>query len=164
MPRIISLADLPAEVGTEYVSRWFDIPQSRIDRFADATDDHQFIHVDPETAADTAFGGTIAHGFLTLSMLSAMHTDCSPRLRTEKIGINYGFKKVRFMNPVFSGSRVRGRFHLDQCRHRGPNLLGFTYNVTIDIEDSLKPALTAVWLTLLQYENESVEETADSYA
>ena len=154
MPRIITLADIESEIGSEYVSRWFDMPQERIDQFADATDDHQFIHVDPEAASETAFGGTIAHGFLTLSMLSAMHEDCSPRLKTEKMGINYGFNKLRFMNPVPSGARIRGRFHLEQCRHRGPNFLGFTYNVTVDIEDAPKPALTAVWLTLLQYADE----------
>ncbi len=164
MPRIISLAETIAEVGTEYVSRWFEMPQSRIDAFADATDDHQFIHVDAEAAAETPFGGTIAHGFLTLSMLSAMHADCSPRLRTEKMGINYGFNKVRFMSPVPSGARIRGRFLLEQCRHRGPNMLGFTYAVTVDIEGAPKPALTATWLTLLQYtdENEAVSAASEA--
>ncbi|MBN9055429.1 MAG: MaoC family dehydratase, partial [Rhizobiales bacterium] len=106
MPANIYLKDIPALVGTELgVSRWFVVDQTMIDRFADATQDHQYIHTDPaRAAAETPFGGTIAHGFLTLSLLSAMNFDCVPRIIEQTMGINYGFEKVRFMAPVKSGT------------------------------------------------------------
>ena len=120
MQRVISINKIKDLVGTELgVSKWMDVPQSRIDVFADATDDHQFIHVDPERAAETPFGGTIAHGFLTLSMLSAMHTDAVPRVEEDHFGINYGFNKIRFMAPVPVDGRIRGRFFLKEARLRG---------------------------------------------
>lgn len=153
MPREISLADIDGLVGSELgVSEWIDVPQSRIDTFADATDDHQFIHVDPVRAAETPFGGTIAHGFLTLSMLSAMNYDCVPRVREQTMGINYGFEKVRFMAPVPAGARIRGRFTLDSARFRGAGMVMVTYLVTIEIEGGKKPALTAVWQTIIQFD------------
>jgi acyl dehydratase len=151
--REISLSEVEGLVGTELgLSDWMEIPQSRIDKFADATDDHQFIHVDPERAAETPFGGTIAHGFLTLSLLSAMNYNCVPRVREQTMGINYGFDKVRFMAPVPAGARVRGRFVLESARFRGAGMLMATYVVTIEIENAKKPALVANWQTIIQFD------------
>ncbi|TPW29922.1 MaoC family dehydratase [Pararhizobium mangrovi] len=154
MPREISLCDIKGLVGSELgVSAWFTVDQSMVDSFADATNDHQFIHVDPErAAAETSYGGTIAHGFLTLSLLSAMNFDCLPRVREQQMGINYGFEKVRFMTPVKTGSRVRGRFTMAEARFRGPSMVMTTYAVTVEIENERKPALTARWMTLIQFD------------
>jgi acyl dehydratase len=160
VPREISLADIESLVGTELgISEWIEVPQSRIDTFADATDDHQFIHVDPAKAAETPFGGTIAHGFLTLSMLSAMNYDCVPTVREQTMGINYGFEKVRFMAPVPAGARIRGRFVLEAARFRGAGMIMLTYLVTIEIEASKKPALTATWLTISQFDPKDRPQT-----
>jgi acyl dehydratase len=151
--REISLSEVEGLVGSELgLSDWMEVPQSRIDKFADATDDHQFIHVDPERAAETPFGGTIAHGFLTLSLLSAMNYNCVPRVREQTMGINYGFDKVRFMAPVPAGARVRGRFVLESARFRGAGMLMATYMVTIEIENAKKPALVANWQTIIQFD------------
>jgi acyl dehydratase len=151
--RVISITEIKDLVGTELgVSKWMKMPQSRIDIFADATDDHQFIHVDPVRAAETPFGGTIAHGFLTLSLLSAMHSDAVPRLREVNFGINYGFNKIRFMAPVPVDARVRGRFFLKEARLRGPGRMMTTFEITIEIEDETKPAMTATWLTIVQFD------------
>lgn len=159
MAREISISEITDLVGSELgVSKWIDIPQSRIDQFADATDDHQFIHVDPVRAAQTPFGGTIAHGFLTVSLLSAMHTDAVPRLREPNVGINYGFNKMRFMAPVPEGARIRGRFVLMEARMRGPGLLMTTYAVTVEIEGGKKPAMTATWLTVIQFDPKDVPQ------
>lgn len=153
MPSEISIADVETLVGTELgLSRWIEVPQTRIDRFADATDDHQFIHVDPTRAAETPFGGTIAHGFLTLALLTAMHSDCVPTVREQIFGINYGFDKLRFMAPVLVGARVRGRFVLKEARLRAPGLMMTTYAVTVEIEGAKKPAITAVWRTIIQFD------------
>lgn len=124
-----------------------------IDRFADATEDHQFIHTDPvRAAAETPFGGTIAHGFLTLSLLSAMNYDCLPHIIEQTMGINYGFEKIRFMTPVKSGAQVRGRFKLAEARFRGAGMVTIRYDVTVEIEDERKPALTADWITIIQFD------------
>ena len=129
------------------VSPWFDVTQEMIDTFADATHDHQFIHVDPERArAETPFGGTIAHGFLSLSLLSAMIVTAVPRPKEVAMGINYGFDKVRFLSPVAAGSRIRGHFKLADCIERKPAEILSTYEVTVEIEGSDKPALAATWL------------------
>ncbi|MET3599061.1 MaoC family dehydratase [Martelella mangrovi] len=154
MVKDISLAEVKDYIGHEVgVSRWFTVDQSMIDTFADATLDHQFIHTDPERARDeTPFGGTIAHGFLTLSLLSAMNFDCAPRVREQTMGINFGFDKVRFMAPVKCGKRVRGHFTLKEARFRGAELLAINYAVSIEIEDERKPALTAEWITLIQFD------------
>ncbi|WP_299869982.1 MaoC family dehydratase [uncultured Hoeflea sp.] len=157
MPREISIADVMGLVGQELgVSQWIDVPQSRIDAFADATDDHQFIHIDPVRAAETPFGGTIAHGFLSLSLLSAMHAEAVPIMREPNIGINYGFNKLRFMAPVPSGSRVRGRFVLQEARLRAPGIIMTTFNVTVEIDGVKKPALMATWLTVTQFDPKDV--------
>ena len=108
------VADLPALIGQEIgVSRWITVDQARIDAFAEVTEDRQFIHIDPEAARATPFGGTIAHGFLTLSLLSAMTYDAVPPLEGVVMGVNYGFDRLRFLAPVLAGSQVRGRFRVD---------------------------------------------------
>lgn len=154
MPREISLSDLKSIVGTQVgLSSWIDVDQTMINSFADATDDHQFIHVDPERAkAETPFGGTIAHGFLTLSLLSAMNYDCLPKIREQTMGINYGFDKVRFMSPVKPGNRIRGSFVLSEARFRGAGMVMLTYDVSVEIESERKPALTATWITITQFD------------
>ena len=160
MQRVISITEVKDLVGTELgVSEWMDVPQSRIDIFADATDDHQFIHVDPVRAAETPFGGTIAHGFLTLSMLSAMHSEAVPKLKETNFGINYGFNKIRFMAPVPVNGRIRGRFFLKEARLRGPGRMMTTYEVTIEIDGVKKPAMTATWLTIFQFDPEVWPQT-----
>jgi acyl dehydratase len=152
--REISLADVPGLVGQEIgVSDWITVDQTMINQFADATLDHQFIHVDPERAAtESPFGGTIAHGFLTLSLISAMNFDGIPKIREQTMGINYGFDRVRFMSPVKSGARVRGNFTLSDHRFRGAGMLMMTYDVSVEIEDEKKPALTATWVTIVQFD------------
>ena len=102
------------EVGAEFgPSSWIDVPQEKIQAFADATGDHQFIHVDPDRAAQTPFGGTIAHGYLTLSLLPAMSYEVIPHEEGDGMGLNYGLNRMRFPAPVPSGSRVRGSFRVD---------------------------------------------------
>lgn len=153
MPQEISLSDVKNLVGTEVgISDWITVTQDTINGFADATDDHQFIHTDPVRAAETPFGGTIAHGFLSLSLLSAMNYNCLPRIREQTMGINYGFDKVRFVTPVKSGAKVRGRFTMAEARFRGAGMLMVTYEVTVDVEGERKPALTATWLTIIQFD------------
>lgn len=143
----ISIDQFRALVGHEMgVSRWFDIDQARIDAFADVTEDHQFIHVDPERAAATPFGGTVAHGFLSLSMLAAMAFDAQPKIAGRAMAVNYGFDKVRMLTPVRSGSRIRGRFVLKEIVDRGPKEFLSKSEVTVEIEGSAKPALIAEWL------------------
>jgi len=162
MPRQIHLRDVMTLVGTELgLSRWITVDQPTINRFAEATDDHQFIHTDPgRAAAETPFGGTIAHGFLTLSLLSAMNFDCVPKIAEQTMGINYGFEKVRFLAPVRSGARVRGRFLLAEARFRGAGMLSIRYDVTVEIENERKPALTADWLTIIQFDPKDRPEEA----
>lgn len=154
MPREISLSEVQSLVGQEIgVSKWITVDQTMIDAFAGATDDHQFIHVDPvRAAAETPFGGTIAHGFLTLSLLSAMNYDCLPKIREQTMGINYGFEKVRFLTPVKCGKRIRGHFVLSEARFRGAGMMMTTYDVSIEIEGERKPALTANWMTIIQFD------------
>ncbi|MGB0608140.1 MAG: MaoC family dehydratase [Paracoccaceae bacterium] len=143
----IALADFlkleGQKVGT---SRWFEIDQSRIDTFADVTEDHQFIHVDEKAAEKTPFGTTIAHGFLTLSMLSAMIYDGVPNIEGAKMGVNYGFNKIRFISPVKSGARVRAHFTLNALRHPKPTEVTNIWGVSIEIEGQERPALIAEWI------------------
>nr|WP_249801999.1 MaoC family dehydratase [Bradyrhizobium zhengyangense] len=140
-------------VGKEIgVSSWHLIDQPRIDTYADVTADHQFIHVDPERAKqETAFGTTIAHGFLTMSMLSVMSYEVMPAIAGTTMGVNYGFDKLRFISPVRSGKRVRGRFVLAEAKLRKPNELQSRTNVTVEIEGEDKPALVADWLGLIYF-------------
>ena len=147
---ITPLDEIRARAGDEIgVSSWLTVDQTRIAEFADATDDHQFIHVDPETAAKTPFGGTIAHGFLTLSLLSRMAAEGMLVPEGVKMVVNYGFDRVRFMAPVRSGKRVRGRFTLDSVEEKAPGQLLLRHTVTVEIEGEDKPALIAEWLGLM---------------
>ncbi len=144
-----ALADLEFEVGQEVgVSDWVVIDQPRIDAFAAATLDTQWIHTDPERAAQTPFGGTIAHGFLTLS-LGAHFADTSvPRTEGAVMNINYGFEKIRFVAPVPVNARIRGRFQLESVQLRKPTELMRTHVLTIEIEGNDKPALVATWSSI----------------
>jgi acyl dehydratase len=147
LPETLDVDALETLVGREVgVSSWHLVDQARIDAFAQVTDDHQFIHVDPERAAETPFGGTIAHGFLTLSLLSAMALEAQPKIRGGVMGINYGFNKVRFLAPVPSGARVRGRFVLAALSRPRPSEVDVTWRSAVEIEGGTRPALVADWL------------------
>ena len=147
---LASLDQICARVGEEVgVSDWIMVDQARIDAFADATLDRQFIHVDPAAAAQTPFGGTIAHGFLTLSLLSRMAADASLLPEGLRMAVNYGLDRVRFLAPVRSGKRVRGRFTLDSVEEKAPGQWLIRQTVTVEIEGEKKPALTAEWLGLM---------------
>ena len=124
------------------------IDQERINAFADVTEDHQFIHVDPEAAKATPFGAAVAHGFLSLSMLTKLAAGSVVVLEGVKMGVNYGFDKVRFAAPVKSGKRIRGRFTLMSADQKIPGQWTFKYAVKVEIEGEDKPALVAEWLTM----------------
>jgi len=148
-----SVSDLPTLIGTEVgVSRWFEIDQTRIDDFAKLTEDEQFIHVDPDMARHSPFGGTIAHGFLTLSLASAMSYDAVQTLDGVMMGVNYGFDRLRFLAPVKSGKKVRGRFVLKSAEDKGFDGVStrwlLTHQLTVEIEGEDKPALIADWLSM----------------
>lgn len=129
------------------VSDWIEIDQQRINQFAEATGDHQYIHVDPERAAKTPFGSTIAHGFLTLSLMSMLSAkNGGIKLDNAVMGINYGLDKVRFINPVKTGQRIRARFELVSAEEKKPKHYLLKHNVTIEIDGEDKPALIAEWL------------------
>ena len=146
---VVKAQDLAGIVGQEVgVSDWIEIDQERINVFADVTEDHQFIHIDEEKAKQTPFGGTIAHGFLTLSMLSALAAGTSLVIDGIQMGINYGFEKVRFLQPVRAGKKIRGRFTLAEATERKPGQWMLKYAVSVQIEGEEKPALMAEWLTL----------------
>ncbi|HEY0625400.1 MAG TPA: MaoC family dehydratase [Allosphingosinicella sp.] len=147
---VASLDDIRTKVGSEIgVSPWIEISQGHINTFADVTGDHQFIHVDPAAAAQTPFGGTVAHGFLTLSLLSQMAASVMYVPETLKMAVNYGFEKVRFIAPVRTGKRVRGRFTLASMEEKKPGQWQFLHNVTVEIEGEERPALTADWIGLI---------------
>lgn len=144
----ITIEDAKAGVGHELVSPWRPVTQEIIDRFGDATDDHQFIHCDPIKAAETPYGGTIAHGFLLLSLLSAMHFETIPPLAGTTMGVNQGFDEMRFVAPVKTGTRIRTKFALQKLKARPSGWVEIVHDITMEIEGSDKPALTARWLTL----------------
>lgn len=147
---VASIAEIRTRIGGEIgVSDWIAVDQARIDAFADATDDHQFIHVDPEAAGKTPFGGTIAHGFLTLSLLSRMSYEVAVMPEGVKMGVNYGFDKIRFLAPVRAGKRVRGRFTLLSFEEKRTGQWQFTHHVAVEIEGEDKPALTADWIGMI---------------
>jgi acyl dehydratase len=149
MPQV-SLEEIRKHVGKEVgSSSWITVDQERIDAFAEASEDRQFIHVDPEAAARTSFGTTIAHGFLSLSLLSRMGAEAMLVPEGMKLAINYGLDRVRFLAPVRSGSRLRGRFALDTLEEKAPGQWLMTHLVSVEIENGDKPALTAIWLTLI---------------
>jgi acyl dehydratase len=149
----VSLEAYRAMVGQEIgVSSWHLVDQGRIDLYADVIEDHQFIHVDPERARrETAFGTTVAHGFLTMSLLSIMSYEVMPVIEGTTMGVNYGFDKLRFVSPVLSGSRVRGRFTLTEAKLRKPKELQSRTSVTVEIEGGEKPALVADWIGLIYF-------------
>lgn len=145
----ITVAEMQNRIGSEQVSDWVDVTQEMINKFADATGDHQFIHVNPEAARMTPFGGTIAHGFLTLSLMPLLSSKIAHPVQLEgvKMGINYGGNKVRFLTPVRSGSRVRGRFKLLAFDEKRPGQYQHTNEFTVEIEGQEKPAMIAEWIT-----------------
>lgn len=143
-----------ASIGQDIpASNWITVDQAMIDRFAEVTMDDQWIHVDPaRAAAETPFGGTIAHGFLTLSLGSRFVYDVLAPLPGQVMGINYGFDKLRFLAPVPAGARLRGHFRLIEARQRSATELLRKYALTVEIEGSETPALAAEWLTLSLFE------------
>jgi acyl dehydratase len=145
----VSIDEFKALVGKELgVSAWTLVDQKRIDAFADLTDDHQFIHVDPAAAKQTPLGSTIAHGFLSLSLVAAFGYQVVPGVAGAKMGMNYGINKLRFVSPVKSGSRVRGRFKLKSLEDQGGGRFLSTTEVTVEVEGQEKPALVLEWLGL----------------
>ena len=151
MSKSVTKEELESHVGKETgVSDWFLIDQDRINKFADVTEDHQFIHVDPEAAAKTPFGTTIAHGFLTLSMLSHLSAGSMLKVEGAVMGINYGCDKVRFLSPVKVNSEIRARVKLvDVTEKAGGSRLLLKSEITIEIKDERHPALIAEWLTMV---------------
>ena len=150
MRATVPLDEFRALVGTEVgVSDWILVDQAKIDAFAETTGDHQFIHVNPELAAKTPFGTTIAHGYLTLSLVATFGATAMPGIEGAKMGVNYGLNKVRFMTPVKSGKRVRGRFSLVDVTQRPDRSWQLTTAVTVEIEGEAKPALVAESLSLV---------------
>ncbi|MBT3531020.1 MAG: MaoC family dehydratase [Gammaproteobacteria bacterium] len=148
MGNVVSINQLADYVGKEVgLTDWIEIDQDRINQFADATGDHQYIHIDPERAAQTPFGTTIAHGFLTLSLMSMLSSQNGGiKLENSVMGINYGLDKVRFINPVKVNQKIRARFELASAEEKKPNHYLMKHNVTIEIEGEEKPALIAEWL------------------
>jgi acyl dehydratase len=145
----ITIEDMANRIGTETVSDWIEVSQAMIDTFADATGDHQFIHVNPDMAKLTPFGGTIAHGFLTLSLMPLLASKVAdaPKIEGLKMGVNYGGNKVRFLQPVRSGKRVRGRFKLLEFAEKRPGQWQQTTEFTAEIEGEEKPAMIAEWIS-----------------
>ena len=146
-------ADIGNDEGT---GEWFEVTQDQINQFADVTHDHQFIHVDPARAKDTPFGTTIAHGFLTLSMLTKLSAGASSaapnpaKFEGVLMGVNYGFNKVRFVNPVKVGSRIRARGVTTNAELKG-SAIDVTRSFTVEIDGEEKPALVAEWVTRTVY-------------
>lgn len=146
---MVSTSELQSMVGTELgVSDWLLIDQDRINAFADATLDHQFIHVDPELAAQTPFGSTIAHGYLTQSLLPYLLASASVPIDGTVMGVNYGSDKVRFLAPVRVNSRVRARTVLVSAEERSPGQWLLKQATTVEIEGEEKPAMVAEVLSL----------------
>jgi acyl dehydratase len=149
----ISLSAYQNMVGHEVgVSSWHLVDQGRINLYADVIEDHQFIHIDPERAKkETPYGSTVAHGFLTMSLMSIMSYEVMPVIEGTTMGVNYGFDRLRFISPVRAGSRVRGRFVLAEAKLRKPTELQSRTNVTVEIEGEEKPALVADWIGLIYF-------------
>ena len=148
--RTMTIDEVRSYTGQEIgVSDWFTLDQDRINQFADLTEDHMFLHVDPDAAAATPFGSTIAHGLLTLSMMPVMAYQAMPGVSGTKMGVNYGYNKVRFMAPVKSGKRIRGHFVVQGIEDKSDGRRQITHDVTIEIEGEAKPALVAEWITMV---------------
>jgi acyl dehydratase len=152
---VLSIDAYCALVGQDLgVSEWILVDQARINAFADCTGDHQFIHVNEQRAKQTPFGGTIAHGLLTLSLLPAMAYDVLPKIQGATHGVNYGYDKVRFVSPVPSGSQVRGHFKLESAEITKPGVLAVLIGVSVEIAGQAKPALVAGWRTMQYFQAE----------
>jgi len=152
MSQTLKATDLPSLVGQESEpSSWFEITQERVNGFADATNDHQFIHVDEARAARTPFGGTIAHGFLTLSLIPFLTAEKAPVFEGLAMGINYGSDKVRFLQPVRVGSRIRASQKYLEVTEKHPGQWLVKSQVTIEIESAAKPALIAETLSVFVF-------------
>jgi acyl dehydratase len=148
--KIVAAEEMVNAVGTQFEpSAWIDITQERINTFADCTEDHQFIHVDLEKAAQTPFGGTIAHGFLTLSLLSKMVEGKGIMPENTVMGLNYGFDKVRFLAPVRSGKRVRAHIEVVSVEPKAGGRFLIKQAISVEIEGEETPALVAEWLSML---------------
>jgi acyl dehydratase len=149
----VSLAAYQAMVGKEVgVSSWHVVDQGRINEYADVIEDHQFIHIDPERAKrETPFGSTVAHGFLTMSLMSIMSYEVMPVIEGTTMGVNYGFDKLRFISPVRAGKRVRGRFTLTEATLRKPKELLSRTAVSVEIEGEQRSALVADWIGLIYF-------------
>ncbi len=149
MALTLSADELKMHIGQEVgVSEWLQIDQDRINAFADATNDHQFIHIDPEAAARSVFGQTIAHGFLSLSLLTDLAAKNGIQLENSAMQINYGLNKVRFLNPVKVDDEIRARVILNGVEEKRSGHFLVTTQVTIEIKGEDKPALVAEWLTM----------------
>ncbi|GHB40943.1 nodulation protein NodN [Pseudovibrio japonicus] len=153
----LTVEELESKVGQQVgLSDWVTVDQEMISAFGKLTFDEQFIHMDPERAkAETPFGGTIAHGFLTLSLASKFAVEALPVVRGRTMGINYGFNKIRFLHPVASGKRIRGRFTLDTLTRKGDGQILQEFGLAIEIEGVESPALVAKWLTMTYFEEVS---------
>ena len=149
MPQLIKKSEIEKYIGHIcQPTDWFEVTQEQVNVFADCTLDHQFIHIDPEAAAKSAFGGTIAHGFLTLSMLAYFSESFSLSIEGSYMGVNKGFDKVRFVAPVPVGSRIRCHTIVVEINEKKPGQYDFKMGISIEIEGSDKPALVAEWLSV----------------
>ncbi|OUR80151.1 nodulation protein NodN [Alphaproteobacteria bacterium 46_93_T64] len=149
MPEPITKEEFLSSKGTEYgPGEWFKVDQERINKFAEATEDYQFIHVDPEAAKASPFGGTIAHGFLTLSLLAYLVPQITPKAQNVEMGVNYGMNKLRFLAPVPVDSEVRVRNKILDIVEKRPGQVLVTTEVSIEIKGQEKPALVAEWLSM----------------
>ena len=137
---------LTCKKNKEWTSKWFQVDQELINSFADVTRDNQYIHIDPNKAKDTEYGTTIAHGFLTMSLLSAMYYDAIPQIEGLKMGINIGFDRLRFLAPVKSTDKIRGVFKLSKITEKSPDVIKLTWSTKVEIEGNAKPALLATWI------------------
>jgi acyl dehydratase len=159
----VDIEELKTRVGTRIgTSDWVEVGQDRIDAFAEATIDYEPIHVDPQAARDLGFGGTIAHGFLSLSLLAPFYKSGYPTIDRRSYGLNYGLNRVRFLAPVKSGKRVRGHFTLIDMVEKQPNRYQLTSEVSVEIECEEKPALVAEWLTFVEVE--PLQESGQDHA
>lgn len=149
MVKVVPRAELASYIGQDLeAGEWFLVDQQRIQQFADVTLDHQFIHIDPDKAKQTPFGGTIAHGFLTLSLLTHLTSQCALVPEEVVMGINYGFDKVRFISPVKTGAEVRAMVNILEVDQRGDGQILVKQGITVEIRGEDKPALVCEWLAL----------------
>ena len=148
--KVVAVSEMVNQIGHKFEpGNWMTLNQDRINSFADCTEDHQFIHVDEEAAAQTPFGGTIAHGLLTLSSLVKLCEDSSLYPENIVMGINYGFNKVRFLAPVRAGKRVRAHVEIQNVEPKDEKRYVVTLAITVEIEDEEKPALVAEWMNMM---------------